>query len=334
MIDFFNKKIAVTGGTGFIGSSLVRKLLEKGYQVKVLDNFVRGEKRRLSDLPSIVEIVQIDIRDEEALAVEIAGFDAVFHLAAVNGTENFYNNPELVLDVGVRGAISVVNACRKANVEQLVVASSAEVYQEPDIFPTPEDIPLQLPNSINPRYSYGGSKIMTELIAMNYGRDFFKKMQIFRPHNVYGPDMGWKHVIPQFILRGHELVQNSCPQNGTPFQIIGNGQETRAFSYIDDVVEGIILMFEKGLHREIYNIGSDDEVTIKELLQIISGYFKTNFTLVESESAEGAASRRCPDLTKIKRLGYQHNTSLEDGVQKAADWYISRSDLAPLNSLM
>jgi UDP-glucose 4-epimerase len=105
---------------------------------------------------------------------------------------------------------AVAEAAIDAGVENLVVASSAEVYQTPKKIPTTEEVELCLPNSTNPRYSYGGSKIASELIAMNIGKDHFKKVQVFRPHNVYGPDMGWKHVIPQFIDR----IQNEIQRTG------------------------------------------------------------------------------------------------------------------------
>lgn len=111
-----------------------------------------------------------------ALERAFAGAEVVMHLAAINGTENFYKRPELVLDVGLRGALAVVDAGRNTDVSDLLIASSAEVYQTPTVVPTPETIPLTLPDSRNPRYSYGGSKIISELIAFNYARDYCRKV--------------------------------------------------------------------------------------------------------------------------------------------------------------
>ena len=104
---------------------------------------------------------------------------------------------------------SVVEACQDAGVYDLVVASSAEVYHQPQTVPTPEDAPLVIPDSFNPRYSYAGSKLVSELISFNCGRDFFNKVQVFRPHNVYGPDMGFKHVIPQFFVRAIKKIDKN-----------------------------------------------------------------------------------------------------------------------------
>ena len=124
-----------------------------------------------------------------------------------------------------------------------------------------ETVALMLPDSLNPRYSYGGSKIVSELIAFNYGQDHFRKVQVFRPHNVYGPDMGWKHVIPQFVLRALEARDRGDRR----FPIQSDGHETRAFAYVDDVVDGIVRMYCQGSHREIYHIGNDHEVSVRDL---------------------------------------------------------------------
>ena len=106
-----------------------------------------------------------------------------------------------MLDVGVRGMINVIDACRKHGIGRLVLASSSEVYQTPPHIPTDESAPLVVPDVHNPRYSYGAGKLISEVMAINFGRKYFERVLIFRPHNVYGPDMGWEHVIPQFALR-------------------------------------------------------------------------------------------------------------------------------------
>ncbi len=136
--------------------------------------------------------------------------DEVHHLAFVNGTEFFYSAPELVLDVGVKGMINVIDACRAEGVGKLILASSSEVYQTPPHVPTDETAPLVVPDPTNPRYSYGGGKIISELMAINYGRKFFERVLIFRPHNVYGPDMGWEHVVPQFAMRLKDMTRQAA----------------------------------------------------------------------------------------------------------------------------
>jgi len=325
------KKIVVTGGSGFIGSYLVKKLVKIGHKVTVIDNQVRGDNQRLKSVQADINLIDLDIRDEDALCSALKGIDIVYHLAAVNGTENFYNQPDLVLDVGLRGALSVVNGCMKQNITELVVASSAEVYQDPKIFPTPENIPLTLPNSINPRYSYGGSKIISELIAMNYGREHFEKIQIFRPHNVYGPNMGWKHVVPQFIKR---MVSNFQKNSNENFLIEGSGKETRAFAYIDDVVDGILIMQEKGNNREIYNIGNDHEVSIIHLARVLMQILELECDIVFTEALPGGTPRRCPDLIKMRSLGYNPKINLKEGLYKTYEWYSKNMKNNTQNSLL
>src|SRR5579859_1748633 len=146
----------VTGGTGFLGSALVRRLLADGHRVRVLDDNSRGATRRLKDVFDSIDLIEGDIRDPAAVHRACAGIDSVCHLAYVNGTEFFYTIPEVVLDVGVRGMINVIDACKAAGVAELVLASSSEVYQFPPTVPTDETVPLSIPDVHNPRYRYGG----------------------------------------------------------------------------------------------------------------------------------------------------------------------------------
>ncbi|MGB8037417.1 MAG: SDR family NAD(P)-dependent oxidoreductase, partial [Pseudolabrys sp.] len=188
-------RILVTGGSGFIGSGLVKALVRAGHRVRVLDDNSRGSPRRLTEVANDIEFIAGDIRDAAAVEKAAQAIDEVHHLAFVNGTEFFYSRPDLVLDVGVRGMINVIDACRKHDIGTLVLASSSEVYQTPPTTPTDESAPLSIPDPLNPRYSYGGGKLISELMAINFGRKYFERVLIFRPHNVYGPDMGWEHVI-------------------------------------------------------------------------------------------------------------------------------------------
>jgi nucleoside-diphosphate-sugar epimerase len=327
------KRVVVTGGGGFIGAYLVKRLVRDGWDVAVVDNMVRGDSSRFAEVADDVDLYTCDVRDQDELERAFAGAEVVMHLAAINGTENFYTQPELVLDVGLRGALAVVNAGRAVGVPDVVVASTAEVYQTPAIIPTPETIPLMLPDSLNPRYSYGGSKIVSELIAFNYGRDHFRKVQVFRPHNVFGPNMGWKHVEPQFIMRAL-AAQDKHPDGTAPFEIQGDGTETRSFCYVDDVVQGILTMYEKGGHREIYHIGSDEEVTIRELAARIGKIVGVDLDIRPTELAAGGTPRRCADITKMRALGWSPTVGLDEGLERTVAWYREHRDDVPANDLM
>ena len=323
-------KVAVTGAGGFIGAYLTRQLAAQGHDVVAIDTFLRGRPSRLADMSGNVIVVETDVRDRSALSSAFEGVKAVFHLAAVNGTENFYKHPQLVLDVGVRGALAVVEASIDAGVPDLIVASSAEVYQTPAIVPTPETIDMIIPDSLNPRYSYGGSKLISELITFNYGRDAFRKVQVFRPHNVYGPDMGWKHVIPQLI----DKVQTAVANGSNKIVLQGDGSETRAFCYVDDIVNGICTMWRHGETMNVYHIGTAEEVAIKELAVLIANRMGAEITLVTGAAAEGATPRRCPDISKLAKLGYTPQVSLAEGVDRTIRWYVDNPQPADSNTLL
>ena len=322
--------VAVTGAGGFIGAYLTRALLERGHRVLAVDNFIRGRPSRLENLSDGVELLNMDVRDKDGMTASFKGRDAVFHLAAVNGTENFYKRPQLVLDVGVRGMLAVAEACIDAGVPDLVVASSAEVYQTPAVVPTPEEIPMIMPNSLNPRYSYGGSKLISELIAFNYCRDKLAKVQVFRPHNVYGPDMGWKHVIPQLVAK----VQAAQADGSRRVELQGDGSETRAFCYVDDIVTGIITMWERGETMNVYHIGSMEEVPISQLAHRIAAAAGGEVELIPGPAAEGATPRRCPDIAKMRALGFQPRVMLAEGVDRTTRWYLDNPPPADVNILL
>ncbi|KAF0135180.1 MAG: nucleoside-diphosphate-sugar epimerase [Candidatus Saganbacteria bacterium] len=316
----------VTGGTGFIGGALVHRLVKEGHKVRVLDNDLRGTKERLHDVFTEIELVQADIRDREAVENACKGIDCVWHLAFLNGTEFFYSKPDLVLDIGVKGMVNIIDGCIKAGVKKLILASSSEVYQTPPVVPTDEYAPLSIPDPLNPRYSYAAGKIISEIMAINYGRKYFEKVIIFRPHNVYGPAMGWEHVIPQFALRMRKLCQESSEAK-IKFPIQGTGKETRAFVFIEDFIDGLILLMDKGEHLGIYHIGTMEELTIEDVAIEIGKYFGRGVTVVAGELAKGGTLRRCPDISKIKKLGYQPGYKFSDGLPVTVKWYDENSNL-------
>jgi nucleoside-diphosphate-sugar epimerase len=323
-----DSRVLVTGGSGFIGSALVKVLLQAGNRVRVLDDNSRGHPRRLKDVAKDIEFIAGDIRDADAVARAAQDVDEVHHLAFVNGTQFFYNAPELVLDVGVRGMINVIDACRRHGVGTLVLASSSEVYQTPPNIPTDESAPLTVPDPLNPRYSYGAGKLIGEMMAINFGRKFFQRVLIFRPHNIYGPDMGFEHVIPQFALRLNALGAGRSAGR-LRFEIQGSGEETRSFCFIDDLVAGVMLMREKGEHLGIYHVGTMEEVTIADLARRIARVAGREIELVAGALAAGGTPRRCPDISKLARLGYKPRVPLDEGLEPTLDWYRRNADLAP-----
>ena len=319
------KRYLVTGGTGFIGAAITRRLLERGEKVRVLDNESRGHIRRLKDLKKDFEFIKGDIRNKHTVEKACQGIDVVIHLAFINGTEFFYSKPDLVLDVGVKGIINIIDSCIKNKVGNLVLASSSEVYQTPPIVPTPETVPMIIPDPLNPRYSYAGGKMISELLAINFGRKYFERVTIFRPHNVYGPDMGFEHVIPQFTLRMKALIDKHPNQKIIDFPIQGTGKETRAFVYIDDFTDGLELVMDKGKHLEIYHIGTTEEISIRNLAKKIGQVLDKKIKVIPGELQKGGTPRRSPDISKLNKLGYSPKVSLDKGLIPTVDWYLKNS---------
>lgn len=318
------KHYLVTGGSGFIGSAVVNAMVDAGYKVTVLDDNSRGNPRRLSSCLSKIKMINGDVRKYEDVLRASEGVDGIAHLAYVNGTEFFYTKPDLVLDVGVKGMMNVIDACKHHNIKELVLASSSEVYQTPPVVPTPEDVPLSVPDVMNPRYSYGGGKIISEMMAINYGK-YFDRVLIFRPHNVFGEDMGWEHVIPQFALRMSEIKQASPEKLKFPIQ--GKGTETRSFIYIKDFVDGYMTMLEKGQHLNVYNIGTMEELSIANVATLVGKCFDRDVELVPGPEAKGGTPRRCPEMKKLYSLGFKPKWTLSQALPQVVKWYDENKNL-------
>ena len=191
--------------------------------------------------------------------------------------------------------------------KELYLASSSEVYQTPDKIPTDETEPLRIPDIFNPRHSYGGGKILTELMGIHYGKKYFKKLIIFRPHNVYGPDMGNEHVVPEFLNRFKRLKKDK-------FKIQGTGKEIRSFIYIEDFLRAFSLILNKGKHLNIYNIGTSEKVKIKDLAYKLSKIFNKKIVLKKTSLLAGGTKIRVPNISKIKSLGFQQKYNLKKGL--------------------
>ncbi len=310
-----NKKtFLVTGGTGFIGSSICELLVKKKYKVKIFDNNSRGSLKGIKKIKKKITFIKGDIRNKKDLKKAIKNTDAVVHLAYINGTKYFYSKPDLVLDIAVKGIINVIDLCIENKIKELYLASSSEVYQTPNKIPTDESESLKIPNILNPRYSYGGGKILTELMGINYGKKFFKKLIIFRPHNVFGPNMGQEHVIPEFISRFKSL-------KGRKFKIQGTGNEIRSFIYIKDFIRAFDLVLTKGRHLNIYNIGTNERIKIKNLAYKMSNIFKKKINLYKTSLTKGSTKIRVPNIKKIKKLGFKPRYSLDKALKEINQIY-------------
>ena len=313
-------KVLVTGGSGFLGSSLVRRLLKKGNQVIVLDNGSRGSVSRLEDIIDKITYIKGDVCSKETVLEALKECQSLFHLAFINGTKFFYEQPKLVLDVGVKGALSTIEAAEELKIKNYIIASSSEVYQQPSQIPTPENERAIIPDVKNPRFSYAGGKLISELMTINYFRQSKIRDLIFRPHNVFGPNMGNEHVIPEIISKLKKASNNWTKKN-VELEIQGSGMETRAFCFVEDAVDQIMMIYEYGLKGEIYHVGIDNEISINHLIKEISNYLELNVKIIKGKIKSGSTTRRCPNISKIKSIGYEKNDNFLKGLEETVFWY-------------
>ena len=316
------KRILVTGGYGFLGSNLVRKLASSGNEVRVLDNMSRGNESRLQGIPH--QVIQGDIRDEGTVFQAMHGIDLVVHMAYLQGTQTFYAEPRQVLDVAMRGMLNVLAGCEATGCGELLLISSSEAYQVASIVPTPETIPLTVPDVLNPRYSYGGGKIACELMSLAWARTgVLDRLIIARPHNIYGPDMGNEHVIPEFCNRMNALLR--IPENHDgfviPFPIQGTGLETRSFCYIEDCIDQLMLLLDRAETLNVYHIGTMDERTIADVAHAVAKCFDREIKVIPGTLPKGSPPRRLPELAKMYALGYVPKMSFEEGIARTVAWY-------------
>ena len=307
--DFKMKRVLVTGGSGFIGSAIVNKLLTLGCEVTILDDNSRGSLERLKKINNEFKFVDGSILDKDAVRLACTDVDSVVHLAYINGTKNFYERPGAVLDVGIRGILNLSDVMSELDISELILASSSEVYQQPSVVPTPESIPMIVPDLENPRYSYGLGKIVQEFYGYHAMKNL-KRFVIFRPHNIYGPNMGNLHVVPQLIEKC-----KIAKESGGSLVIEGDGLQTRSFCFIDDFLAAFEIIFTRGTHQSVYNIGTSEEISVMDLAKLIAKLMDFRGEITSSIGPNGGTSRRLPDISKISHLGFDQKILLESGLQ-------------------
>ncbi len=311
--------IIVTGGSGFLGSHLVNHLAKnKKNKILALDNNFRGLAKNLQNTKNI-KFKKVDIRKKDKIKNLFKKTDVVVHLAFINGTNFFYDKPDLVIDVGLKGTLNLIELSNKFNVKKFIFASSSEVYQKPSKIPTNEAEVCKIPDVKNPRYSYGASKLIGEIATLHMLKKKIKKI-IFRPHNLYGIRMGFNHIVPEIISK---IYRNSSKLKKKYANITmqGSGKETRSFCYIDDAVNQIERIINKGKDKEIYNVGTMEEIKILNVVKLIGKYLNVNLNIKKTNIRKGGTLRRCPQMKKTFKLGYKSKFKLNKGIEIVCNWY-------------
>ena len=301
----------VTGGAGFIGSHLVRTLLDQGADVRVLDNFLTGKRENLSGLGSRLEVLEGDVRDRAAVETAVRDVEVVFHEAAFVSVPESMEKPQDCFDVNVTATVCLFDAAREAGVKRVVIASSAAVYGESDALPLEETTPTQ---SLSP---YAASKRTGEIYAQMYTQAFGLEVVALRYFNVYGPrqrpDSMYAAAVPIFIRR---LL------DGKPVTIFGDGGQTRDLINIRDVVRANLIASEHPhAPGQIFNVCTGQETRILDLLEVLFDLFPDVQEPVFVEPRAGDIYRSVGNAELIaQKLGFQAEITLEEGLKETVAW--------------
>lgn len=309
------KRILVTGASGFIGSHLVERLVEMGFEAKA---FVHYNSRNslgwldMSRYRDYIEILRGDIRDYDSVSKAMNGCDSVFHLAALIGIPYSYETPLAYIKTNVEGTYNILENARMFNYECVVITSTSETYGTAQFVPISESHPLvgQSP--------YAASKIAAEQLSISYHRSFGVPVKIVRPFNTYGPRQSARAIIPTIItqiLSGAHILE------------LGNLMATRDFTYILDTIEGFIQIANaKHLTGEIVNLGTNCEISVRELANMIMTLAGSIVEIKENQE------RLRPPLSEVERLwcdntklmrntNWSAKYSLVQGLRETLDWF-------------
>jgi UDP-glucose 4-epimerase len=303
------KKILVTGGAGFIGSHLVDALIERGHEVIVVDNLSNGKKENVNKKAKFYKIDICSPKIEEIFKKEKP--EICFHFAAQINVRKSVENPLGDAKTNILGSLNVLENCKKYKIKKIIFASSAGVYGEAKILPTPEDYP------VNPDSPYRIAKLTIENYLKFYKENFGLKFISLRFSNVYGPRQdpkGEAGVVAIFI---EKLLKGKTPT------IFGDGNQTRDFIFVEDAVSACLKAMEYKGKKEIFNIGTGAETSINELYEVISKLLNTKIKPKYAPPKPGDLKRSCLDISLAKReLKWVPKYNLEDGLRMTMRWLL------------
>ena len=303
----------VTGGAGFIGSHLSAKLLERGHQVRVADNFVTGYRHNLRDG---VELMEGDLADPDAARRAVVGIDYVLHQAAIPSVPRSVANPVESHRANVDATLNMLVASKDAKVKRLVFAGSSSVYGDTPTLPKTEDMPH------NPLSPYALHKQLGEQYAQMFTRLYGLETVTTRYFNVFGPRQDptspYSGVISLFI---------KALLDGTQPVIYGDGGQTRDFTYVGNVVDGVLRAAEApGAAGEVVNVATSSRVSLNELLAVLKKIIGSDVQPIHKEGRTGDVRHSQADITKAQKLlGYQPTVGLEEGLRETVAWYKTQS---------
>jgi len=298
-------KVLVTGGAGFIGSHIVRRLAERGDRVRVLDDLSTGRRDRLEALEAEVELVEGDLRSFEAVRRAVSGCDLVFHQGALPSVPRSLDDPLGTTAIIVEGTLNVLRAARDEGVRRVLLASSSSVYGDAGELPRVESA---RPAPISP---YARAKLAAEGVCAGFGGNGAPETVVLRYFNVFGPGQDphstYAAVVPRFI---------SALAAGEPLAVYGDGRQSRDFTYVADVVEANLLAaVAQDVNGAVFNVSGGRARTVLELAEAIGVHLGRASRLRHLPARPGEVRHSWADLTESRRrLGYEPQTTLEDGL--------------------
>ena len=298
-------KTIVTGGAGFIGSHLTELLLEKEHSVIVLDNFITGCKQNLVSFKNNpnFKFIQVDVAEFDKIKNYFKEVDWVFHLAALADIVPSVVQPLKYLNNNIQATVSVLEASRQASVKKFVYTASSSCYGLAKIFPTPETAPIL------PEYPYALSKFIGEEIALHYSQVYKLPVISLRLFNVYGPRQRTSSTYGAMF--GIFLAQKLA---GKPYTVVGNGKQTRDFTFVKDVARAFLTAAESNAIGEIFNVGSNNTYSINHIIKLLGGL------VAYIPKRPGEPDCTFADISKIKsKLGWEPKVSLEEGIKILLD---------------
>lgn len=319
-MSFWSKKnVVVTGGHGFVGSHLVDRLLAEGATVKVVDLASRNATRKIpAKLTGQIEFQDADLSDPQSCNKICRGADVVMHLAAkIRGVHyNVKHHGEMFFSNALMN-LHVMEAARLADVDRFLCISTVGVYPKDCQVPTPEEDGFKGEPEAS-GYGYGWAKRMAEVQARCYADEYGMKIAIVRPYNVYGPRMDFNPETAPVVSA--QIMKVLAAED--VLTVWGDGEQTRSFTYVSDEVDGMMLAVEKHPTADPLNIGTSEEIKIKDLIKLIVQLSGKNLRLEFDASKPSGAARRCPDISKPMRLiGYEPKVRIEEGLRETMDWY-------------
>ncbi|MFB6356714.1 MAG: NAD-dependent epimerase/dehydratase family protein [bacterium] len=311
-----DKAVCITGGAGFIGSHIVQSAIDNYSRVIVADDFSTGHRINLEPFEGDIEIQEVDIRNKSRMRDILSNVDEIFHQAAMPSVPRSMEQPVVSTDITFMGTLKLFQTAQEVGVERIVYASSSSVYGDQPELPKQESMDPM------PESPYAAAKLSCEVFAEVYADKFSIDTIGLRYFNVFGPrqdpESDYAAVIPAFI---RAFLGENCPE------IYGDGEQSRDFTYVSDVVQANFCAMESGIPGKVYNVGYNDRMTVNELAQVIKDYTGASSEVNYEDPRPGDVRHSQADVSELKSdTGFSPNYTVREGLKETINWFRNHPD--------